>query len=201
MANNPYVNKVQLADGTTLIDISDTTAAAADVAQGKYFYDASGAKVQGTATGGGGGGWTLLASDEFTVNTSSTSYTEIDTIEVGVNSPDSIYLITVYDKSGKRNGYFYGSESFFVFDKITNTNGFGGGMYHRYANSTMGSYANTASSGYGVYCRTLSYSTNTGKLTASICSRYNATYSLTVNSNYEVKVYSCKWPNNVNPLI
>lgn len=53
MANNPYVNKVQKADGTTIIDISDTTAVASDVSNGKYFYTASGQKVQGTASGGG----------------------------------------------------------------------------------------------------------------------------------------------------
>ena len=35
-------------------DVSDTTAAAADVASGKYFYDASGVKTQGTGSGGGG---------------------------------------------------------------------------------------------------------------------------------------------------
>ena len=50
---NTYVNKVQLADGTSLIDISDTTATAADVLNSKYFYTASGQKVQGTGTGGG----------------------------------------------------------------------------------------------------------------------------------------------------
>lgn len=42
-------NKVTL-DGVTLMDISDTTAVAGDVAPNKYFYDASGQKVQGTST-------------------------------------------------------------------------------------------------------------------------------------------------------
>lgn len=57
MANNPYVNKVQLADGTSLIDISDTTATASDVLTGRYFYTASGQKVQGSNQGGSGDGY------------------------------------------------------------------------------------------------------------------------------------------------
>lgn len=48
---NQYVNKVQKADGTVIMDISDTTAVAADVSAGKYFYTAAGEKVQGTASG------------------------------------------------------------------------------------------------------------------------------------------------------
>lgn len=42
--------------GTALFtDVSDTTAAAADVASGKYFYDALGAYTAGTASSGSGG--------------------------------------------------------------------------------------------------------------------------------------------------
>ena len=54
MANNPYVNKVQKADGTTIIDITPTTAVASDVSQGKYFFTASGELTLGTLSGGGG---------------------------------------------------------------------------------------------------------------------------------------------------
>lgn len=38
----------------TLIDLTDTTAVASDVAQGKYFYGKDGVKTLGTATQGGG---------------------------------------------------------------------------------------------------------------------------------------------------
>lgn len=48
MANNPYVNKVELANGTTLIDVTDTTATEDDVAEGKTFTLASGAKGTGS---------------------------------------------------------------------------------------------------------------------------------------------------------
>lgn len=58
MAINPFVNKV-VYGSTTIIDISDTTAVASDVAAGKYFYLSTGQKVEGTASGGGGGAITI----------------------------------------------------------------------------------------------------------------------------------------------
>lgn len=50
---NTYRNKV-VVDGATLIDLTNDTAVAADVASGKYFHLASGERVAGTASGGGG---------------------------------------------------------------------------------------------------------------------------------------------------
>lgn len=47
------VSKVIL-NGTTLMDITDTTAEAADVAEGEYYYGADGVKTVGTSSGGGG---------------------------------------------------------------------------------------------------------------------------------------------------
>ena len=50
----PSVNLPKTGGGTaSFTDVTDTTAAAADVASGKYFYTAAGVRTQGTSSGGG----------------------------------------------------------------------------------------------------------------------------------------------------
>lgn len=67
-------NKVVLSDGTVLMDLTDTTATASDVASGKYFYAASGTKTAGTASGGATGEvlWANWNGDVATYNSSGT---------------------------------------------------------------------------------------------------------------------------------
>lgn len=56
-ADVPAVELPKTGGGTaTFTDVTDTTAAAADVASGKYFYTAAGVRTEGTASGGGGAG-------------------------------------------------------------------------------------------------------------------------------------------------
>lgn len=75
MANNPYVNKVQTADGTVLIDLSqDTVFSAADIASGKVGHLADGSQVTGTASGSVTGEviWANWNGDVATYNSSGT---------------------------------------------------------------------------------------------------------------------------------
>lgn len=74
----------------TAVDISDTTAVAADVASGKYFYTANGTKTAGTASGGGGSSATLITKEITTNGTYTASSDSADGYSsVTVNVPSS----------------------------------------------------------------------------------------------------------------
>lgn len=54
-SNVPAVTLPKTGGGSaTFTDVTDTTAAASDVASGKYFYTSSGVRTEGTSSGGGG---------------------------------------------------------------------------------------------------------------------------------------------------
>ena len=78
--------------GTALFtDVSDTTAAAADVASGKYFYTANGTRTQGTASGGGGYSMNVQI-DNTNHRISGTTYTDTGaSITVSVAGKYDIY--------------------------------------------------------------------------------------------------------------
>lgn len=98
MASNPYVNKV-IFGAVSIIDISDTTAVASDVAQGKYFYAASGEKLEGTATGGGGAAITVTD----TTDSHGGIIREISAVDISQDTVTAAHLesgYTAHDASG-----------------------------------------------------------------------------------------------------
>lgn len=98
MASNPYVNKVVFGS-VSIIDISDTTAVASDVAQGKYFYAATGEKLEGTATGGGGAAITVTD----TTDTHGGIIREITAVDISEDTVTAAHLesgYTAHDAEG-----------------------------------------------------------------------------------------------------
>lgn len=176
-------------------DPSVVTAVAADVASGKYFLDSSGVLTQGTASGGGGSSsWTKVAETSYQVSTTGTSSTTVATWATGHSelwTSDKIVYVRIRDTAGKRNGYFYGTDDFFLNSTLknnpsaSNTSSFIIRM--TWAVNSSGNYVGRygyTTTGYGVYANEF-YSTGNIKIN----SRYNVNYSLTINGTYSVQAY------------
>ena len=135
--------------------------------------------------------WVRIASKSLNVTTSSTTSTKIDTISIGSDyyTKDSIIYVRVRDHNGKRNGYLYGTDTFFLnyYDANSATTSLtvGARLVHRYSSS--GVYT-SYSGGYGVYGYSI---TSDGNL--NIYSRYNSTYTLTIDGTYDVEVYKLEY--------
>ena len=96
-ANYSAVPAVQLpktGGGTaTFTDVTDTTAAASDVATGKYFYTANGTRTAGTNSGGGGSSMNCQVVQSTNRATSST-YTELITLTCTTAGTYDVYWST-----------------------------------------------------------------------------------------------------------
>lgn len=131
-----------------------------------------------------GSSWTLLASEEFTVNTSSTTGTQVGTISLGTFqfSYDTIIWIHIRDKAGNRTGYFYGNDTFFLCwenSRPTNANP----VHYLYSFNDSNIY-NQATSTNGVYVYQIDTSNN-----VVIYSKYSSSASRTINGTYKCDVY------------
>ena len=90
---NQYKNKV-VYNGATLIDLTDTTAVQSDVASGKYFYTASGQRVQGTGQGGSSGYTRTVIAPQQTVTPNSDRQATLSGVTVGFVDA-SHYIVTL----------------------------------------------------------------------------------------------------------
>ena len=93
-SNTPGVDLPKTGGGTArFMDVSDTTATAADVSSSKYFYTAAGVRTQGTNSGGGGSSKNVQVAQSTTRSTSST-YTECISLTCTTAGTYNVYWST-----------------------------------------------------------------------------------------------------------
>ena len=162
----------------------------------------------------GGSSYTLIASTSYQVNTTSTTAVSVGTFETedtSIWTSNKMVFVKIRDSAGRRNGYFYGSDSIICNNapgnNLSSTSNYliYGTMYYQ---NTAGNLINmnlqrTRSSyqieGYGVYPR-LIY--DDGSI--DIFARYSSSSYITtqtINGTFNVEVYLLEWPDNINPFI
>ena len=151
-----------------------------------------------TKSGGGGSNWTKLASQEFTVNTTSTTSTLVGTIQLTLtdyNDPETVLWVHVRDKAGFRTGYFFGTDTIFFHFQLAdnNTNSLSTRPVMAFYPTSSGSHMG-ASSAYGVFGYRLYYNTTNHYL--EIHSRYSNSYG-TINGTFVVDVYKLTMPTGL----
>lgn len=202
-ATYPDVPSILLPKSTSgMAQFDDTTiasnaASAADIASGKQAF-VNGSLVTGTASGGGSS-YTLLGSFEVSVNTTSTSSANVgteQTISRTSHTAKKLYIL-VTDKAGKKNGYFYGTETYWEQPS-------GGSTSNNYRmtnvlrTNSSGKVESTSTSQYGVFPGAPTFSSGSVKI--QMRARYSSSYSGTINGTYVVKVYDLAWPDNSSPF-
>ena len=133
----------------------------------------------GARTAQKGSSWKLLGSTNITVNTSSTSATNIATITLPAAwTKSKIIYVRIRDQAGKRAGYTYGHDTYFTNYRIPNssTSSLTTAAHMTYAYTSSNAWYEYSGQ-YGVYA-----------------------YSLTINGTFTVEVWALDYPDGVTPF-
>lgn len=197
----PSVNLPKQGGGTaSFFDVSDTTAAASDVASGKYFYTSAGVRTAGTSSGGGGSDHlTLLATKSLgTISTSSTTATDTGQT-LGVTGFDAYdMLICICHTTTHTNSRHVATVRLINFSATsttaTKTSTSIATSTQHYKLSSGGTLSErSGTTAYGVYVNAATIGTGTPRTcTLTIYQRYNSTSSGTINGTYVLDVYGVK---------
>lgn len=150
--------------------------------------------------------WTKVGETTYTVSTTSTSAGTVGTWSTGDSSiwdATKIIYIKIRDTAGKRAGYFYGTDNFYMNYGLANgataTSTYNGSiriMWYYNSSSEFGWRYGYSSTGYGVYP---DYIYSDGRI--RIRRRYNSSYSLTIDGTYKVEAYVLNTPDGNSPFI
>ena len=89
-SNVPWLTLPKTGGGTaSFTDVTDTTAAASDVASGKYFYTSAGVRTQGTSSGGGSSKNVQVA--QSTRRATSSTYTSLVSLTCSTAGTYDVY--------------------------------------------------------------------------------------------------------------
>lgn len=143
-------------------------------------------------SGGSGYGYTKLAEDDVEVNTTSTTQTIVKTLSCGLSAytTDKLLYVRIRDKAGKRNGYYFGSDSFYSNKGISTAN-IRGVLWYTVDSSGA---VKVESSNAGIYPN---YLYGNGNL--DIAARYFNSPGI-INGTFHVEVYLLDWPDGVSPF-
>ena len=139
--------------------------------------------------------WTKVAETSYQVSTTSTTAATVDTWATGHSelwTSDKIVYVRIRDTAGKRNGYFYGADTFFLNmypanNSSSTSNSSGNVISTFWAYASQGAYVcryGYGTTGYGIYPDCFY---NNGRI--RIRQRYSGSYSLTIDGTYKVEVY------------
>ena len=196
-ADVPSVLLPKTGGGTaSFVDVTDTTAAAADVASGKYFYTAAGVRTQGTSSGGGGGGLTLLKTTSLgSLSTSSTSASDTGKSMTVTGFNDYDVLVVDVSVDTTTNGRHTSTVSMVYLTGTSavttkNTYAVGSNKWNSKLSSSGTGSTRQSTSAYGVYVNAATVSSST--MTLTFYYRYNSNNTGTINGSYTARVYGVK---------
>lgn len=165
-SNVPAVLLPKSPSGTAkFTDVSDSTAAASDVASGKYFYTSAGVRTEGTNSGGGG-------SVQFDTKTATASNYPVSLSFSSMKGEPKAFVVRLNAQvSSSGNTTYYYIVDICAFGTTTHGNCFRIGSTRRIDNITSGfswSYSNS----------TLTITSSASSRSASPGAFYNGSYEL-----------------------
>lgn len=195
------INKV-IVNGTTKVDLTADTANASKILSSYTAHIADGTQATGTALGSS---YTLIDQMDVTVSTTSTTGTYQTAFFVDPQwwTSSSIIYVKIRDRAGPRNGYFLGTDCWFMNYQAANssTSSVQQAVKLIHSVNSSGVYniqASGGTTGYGVYANYIEHYDDYTQV--DIYRRYSNSYSLTINGTYAVELYSLAYAPNGNPF-